>query len=147
MFEQWYGPGIGSDREYLVSRGVIPALGTIGAMAVAFSVVAGILFVAEGLIVNNVVTQTVAILVMYALPPFAVGLWVGKRHGLLVAPAIAIGVAPIMVLITALAAFSGPVLTLFDSPLLLVGAVAGWSALSGFGIAVGSKLVKPWLTE
>jgi hypothetical protein len=145
MFEQWYGPDIGSDREYLLSRGVFPALGTVVAMAVTFAAVAGVLFVAEGLILGSVVTQMLALVVMYALPPFVVGLWVGNRDGLLVAPAIAAGVAPIVVLVVALGAFGGPVMTPFESPLLLLGAIVAWSVLCGVGILVGAQVLGPRL--
>lgn len=147
MFEQWYGPEIGSDREYLLSRGVFPALGTVAVMALTFSVVAGVLFVAEGIILGSVVTQILALTVMYALPPFVVGLWVGNRDGLLVAPAIAAGVAPIVVLVVTLGAFGGPVTTPFERPLLLLGAVAAWSVLCGLGILTGVTVLAPQLSE
>lgn len=147
MFERWHRPGIETDREYLLRFGALPALATIVAMAVCFSVVAGVLFVRDGLIVDSVVTQVIALAVMYVVPLFVVGLWTGVRDGLAVAPALAAAVTPIVVLILALAAFGGPVVTAVESPLLVVGAVVLWTLVCGLGNAVGATVLEPRLRE
>ncbi|WP_267163342.1 hypothetical protein [Halovenus salina] len=147
MFERWHRPGTETDREYLLRFGALPALATIVAMAVCFGLVAGVLFVRDSLIVDSVVTQVIALVVMYVLPLFAVGLWTGLRDGLAAAPAVAASVTPIVVLILALVAFGGPVATAVGSPLLVVGAVAVWGVVCGIGNVVGATVLGPRLRE
>ncbi|SDJ43570.1 hypothetical protein SAMN05216226_103187 [Halovenus aranensis] len=145
MFERWHRPGIETDREYLLRFGALPALATIVAMAVCFGAVAGVLFVRDGLIVDSVVTQVIALVVMYVVPLFVVGLWTGVRDGLAAAPALAASTTPIVVFVLALAAFGGPVLTAVESPLLVVGAVVFWSLVCGVGNVVGATVLGPRL--
>lgn len=145
MFERWHRPDAETDKEYLLRFGALPAIATIVAMGVCFALVAGVLFVRESLIVGSIVTQLLALAVMYVVPLFAVGLWTGNRYGVAAAPAVVAGVTPIVVFVLSLAAFGGPVLTAFGSPLLLVGAVVLWSVVCGLGNVVGSKVLSPRL--
>jgi hypothetical protein len=46
-----------------------------------------------------------------------------------------------------LAAFGGPVLTVFRSPLILIVAVVVWTALFAGGQALGDRVVAPRLAE
>lgn len=133
------------DREYLLVMGLLPALATILAMAVGFAIVTGVLFVAEGLLVGSVWTQALALGLMYLLPQFVVGLVMGTRYGLSLAPPVAIAVTPILVLILALAAFGGPALTPFQSPLLTLGAIVVWGLTAAGGLVLGANIVAPRL--
>ena len=133
------------DREYLLVMGLLPAAVTVGAMVLTFSVVGGLLFVAEGLLLGSFWAQLLAVAAMYALPQFAVGVWMGARYGLSAAPPVAVGLAPMVVLVLALAVFGGPVLTPFRSPLLALGAVAAWSLLCACGLVVGANVLAPRL--
>lgn len=143
MLERWQGTERRTDGEYVLRMGVLPGLATILAMAVGFGLVAGVLFLRDALIVDSVATQVLALAVMYVLPLFAVGLWNGYRHGLVAAPAVAAGVTPLLVLVLALVAFGGPVLTPFERPLVAVVAVAFWSVICGLGIFVGATVIEP----
>lgn len=135
----------GIDRRYLLVKGVLPAVVTIIAMAVGFSLVAGVLLVKEGVIVGSILTQVLALAVMYLLPQFLVGLWMGTRYGPSVATPIAAGLAPILVLVFALGAFGGPVLSPFESLGILLTAVVVWALICSSGLLVGSKLLEPRL--
>jgi len=143
MSEGVHGSDRRFDREYLLVMGLVPAAATVGAMMLTFSVVGGLLFVAEGVLLGSLWTQLLAVAAMYALPQFAVGLWMGARHGLAVVPPVAAGLAPMVVLILALGAFGGPMLTPFRSPLLALGAVVAWSTLCACGLVVGAKVLAP----
>jgi len=134
------------DREYLLVMGLLPALATVLAMAVGFALVTGLLFVAEGLLVGSVWSQALALGVMYLLPQFVVGLGMGSRYGLSMAPPVAIAVTPILVLVLALGAFGGPALTPFQSPLLTLGAVVVWGLAAAGGLVLGANIVAPRLS-
>lgn len=133
------------DRRDALRMGLVPALATIVTMALGFVLVAAVLFIQEGLILGSIVTRILALLLMYVVPQFVVGLWVGRRHGIVVGPAVAAGLAPLVVLVLALGAFGGPVSTPFQVPLAAAGAVVVWAATCACGMVVGSKLVAPRL--
>lgn len=145
MLDQLQRERRGIDRRYLLVMGVLPAVVTIIAMAVGFSLVAGILFVREAVIVGSLLTQVLALAVMYVLPQFVVGLWMGTRYGPAVATPIAAGLAPILVLVVALGAFGGPVLSPFESLGITVAAIVVWALVCTCGLLVGSKLLEPQL--
>ncbi|MFW6435357.1 MAG: hypothetical protein ACOCY1_03155, partial [Halovenus sp.] len=69
----------------------------------------------------------------------------GTRYGLSLAPPVAIAVTPILVLILALAAFGGPALTPFQSPLLTLGAIVVWGLTAAGGLVLGANIVAPRL--
>ena len=133
------------DREYLFVMGLLPALATILAMVVGFAVVTGLLFVAEGLLVGSVWSQALTLAIIYLFPHFVVGLGMGTRYGLSMAPPVAIAVTPILALVLALGAFGGPVLTPFQSPLLTLGAIVVWGVAAAGGVVLGANVVAPRL--
>jgi len=133
------------DRRDVIDLGLLPALATIGAMAVGFSLVGGVLMAQESVIRSSIVTQVLAMLVMFVLPQFAVGLWVGRKNGVRAGPAVVAGLTPIAVLVLALGAFGGPISTPFQTPLYTAGAVVVWMAACASGMAVGEKLLAPRL--
>lgn len=141
MFDQFERPSGQFDRTSVVRTGVIPAVATIVTMAVGFSLVAGVLFVRDGLIVDSAVTQVLALAVMYVLPLFVVGLVMGYREGVSLTPAVVAGLTPLVVLVLALGAFGGPVLTAFESPGIALGAVVVWTIVCGLGMLVGANVV------
>lgn len=141
MFDRWDGHTPRVDRRYLLTMAVVPGVATIGAMAVTFTLAGVILLVREGLIVGSLWTRLLALVGMYLLPQFAVGLWVGTRHGLAITPVLAAGIAPVIVLIGALGLFGGPILTPVFSPLLTLGAVTVWSLVCALGLLVGTKVI------
>lgn len=142
MSEGWSGQ-LDLDRRDALRMGLVPALATIGAMALGFALVAGVLFVREGLILGSIVTRIIALLLMYVAPQFVVGLWVGWRHGVVVGPAVAAAVAPLLVFVLALGAFGGPMSTPLQVPLYTAGAVVVWMATCACGMVVGAKLIAP----
>ena len=138
---------LGIDREFLRTQVLVPALGTLVAMFVGFAIVTGLLFVAEGILVANGLTQWLTLAVIYLLPHFAVGLGVGTRYGLAIAPPIVIAFTPIVALMITFAAFGGPVTTPFQSPLLTLGAIVVWGVAATVGLGLGAKGLAPWLAE
>lgn len=143
MFERLTGQASRIDRRYLLRMGVIPGVATIVAMAVTFTLVGVLLLTVETVVVGSPVTRALALAVMYLLPQFAVGVWMGTRHGLAVSPAVAAGVAPVVVVVVALGLFGGPMTTPFDSPQLTLGAVVVWSVVCAAGLVVGARVVGP----
>lgn len=141
MIERWRDVRAEVDRKYLVEHGLLPALATIIAMAAGFAVVAALLMVRDGLVRGTIWTRLLALLVMFVVPLFAVGLWVGRRNGLAVGPPIAAGLAPIVVLVLALGAFGGPVTTPVETPVYTVVAVVVWSIACTCGMAVGATVL------
>lgn len=133
--------GLGGDRRRLLLGGLLSGAATVLAMAVGFAVVAAVLMLREGLIVGRLWTRMFALAVMYLLPQFVVGLWVGRRYGLSIGPPIAAGLAPVVVLVLALGAFGGPLGTPFRSPALTAGAIVVWSAVCAAGMLVGDAVV------
>jgi len=141
MFDQ---PGPANlDRRAVVVKGLLPAGLTLLAMAIAFSLVGGLLLAAEGVVLSNLGTRILALAVMYLLPQFVVGLWMGTRYGLSAGPPLAAGIAPVVFLVLALAAFGGPVATPLGTPLLTLGAVLVWTLVSACGLFVGARVVAP----
>lgn len=143
MIERWRDARTEVDRQYLVEYGLLPALATILAMAVGFAVVAAVLMVRDGLIRGTVWTRLLALLVMFVVPVFAVGLWVGRRNGLAIGPPIAAGLSPVIVFVLALGAFGGPVTTPVETPVYTVAAVAVWSTVCACGMAAGATVLGP----
>lgn len=130
----------GDGRRRAVTLGVIPGVATVAVTAVTFGVVTGVTLVDGSLITGSVVTQVAALASMYLLPQFLVGTWAGTRHGLSAWPAVAAGLAPVVVLVVAFLAWGGPVLSVFDNLPLLVGAVLGWTLVAGLGVVVGDRV-------
>ncbi len=129
------------DRRRLLLGGLLPGGATVLGMAAGFTIVAGILMVREELIVGRLWTRILAIAVMYLLPQFVVGLWMGRRYGPSIGPPIAAGLAPVVVMVLALGAFSGPIGTPLQAPGLTVGAFVVWSVVCAGGMLVGHALV------
>jgi hypothetical protein len=125
----------------------LPALATLVAMFVGFAVVTGLLFVAEGALVASSVTQWLTLAVIYLFPHFLVGLGVGTRYGVAVAPPFVIAITPVVALMIAFLAFGGPVSTPFQAPLLTLGAMAVWGVAGAAGLLAGAKGLGPWLAE
>jgi hypothetical protein len=138
-------PAVDIDREALVARGVVPAAATLGAMAVGFGLVAGVLIARESLILAAPWTKALALAMMYVFPQFVVGLWMGVRHGVTPGPAIAAGLAPIVVLMLALFAFGGPALSPLEVPLVTLGAIVVWGGTCAGGLLVGDRVLAPRL--
>ncbi len=143
MFDQWREQTPRIDRRGLVERGVLPAVATVAAMASGFAVVMVVLFVREPIIVDRLLTQILALAVMYLLPQFVAGLWIGRRNGVAVAPPIAAGIAPVFVVVVALGLFGGPIATPLQSPGVTVLAVAIWSGVFACGMFVGATVLGP----
>jgi hypothetical protein len=147
MSDTLEGSEFGIDRAYLRTQVLLPALATVVAMMVGFTIVTALLFVAEGILVSNGLTQSLTLAIIYLLPHFVVGLGMGTRHGLAVAPPVVIAFTPVVGLIIAFAAFGGPVSTPFQSPALTLGAVVVWGLVATGGLLLGAKLLAPWLAE
>jgi hypothetical protein len=143
MFDQWDSAAV--DRRAVVVNGLLPAGLTLLAMAVSFSLVGGLLLAAEGVVLSNLGTRVLALGVMYLLPQFVVGLWMGARHGLSAGPPLAAGFAPVGFLVLALGAFGGPIATPFGAPLVTAGAVLVWTLVCACGLVVGARVVAPRL--
>ena len=137
----------GDGRRRVLTLGVIPAVATVAVMTVIFGVVTGVMLVNGSLITGSVVTQAVALASMYLLPQFLIGTWAGTRHGLSAWPAVAAALAPIVVLVVAFLAWGGPVLSVFENLLLLVGAGLGWTVVAGLGVVVGDRMLGPRLRK
>lgn len=136
-----------TDSTTVVTMGLVPAVMTIVGMAIGFSLVGGLWFLKEGLLLANLGTRLLALAAMYAFPQFVVGLWMGTRHGLSVGPPLAAGLAPIVFLMLALVAFGGPFLTPLGAPLLVLAAVVVWSLVCACGLLVGARVIAPRLGE
>lgn len=131
----------------VVERVFLPALAAVVAMAVGFTVVGVTIMLQESIIRDSTVMSYLALAVMFLVPPFAAGLWLGRRQGVGIAQALAAGVAPIVVLILALGAFGGPIGTPFRAPLYTLVATVVWSGLCACGMAVWTKLLGPHLAD
>jgi len=130
------------DRDRLVVGWLVPGGSAVGAMAVGFVLVAVVLLTNEPLVTGSGWQQALALATMVLFPHLAAGLWFGRRHGPALVPPVAAGVAPVVVLVFALALHGGPVLTPVLVPLVTLGAVATWAAVFAAGMAAGA-----WLTE
>jgi len=139
------GQSGGDGRRRVLTLGVIPGVATVAVTAVTFGIVTGVTLVDGSLITGSVVTQAAALASMYLLPQFLVGTWAGTRHGLSAWPAVAAALAPIVVLVAAFLAWGGPVLSVFENLLLLVGAGLGWTIVAGLGVVVGDRVLGPRL--
>lgn len=131
------------DRRAVVVNGLLPAGLTLLGMAITFSLVGGLLLAAEGVVLSNLGTRVLALAVMYVLPQFVVGLWMGTRHGLSAGPPLAAGFAPVAFLVLALGAFGGPIATPLGAPLVVLGAILAWSSVCACGLVVGARVIAP----
>ena len=131
----------------VVERVIVPALASVVAMAVGFTVVGVVIMVQEEFIRDSTVMSYLALALMFLVSPFAAGLWLGRRQRVGIGPALAAGVAPIVVLILALGAFGGPIGTPFRAPLYTLAAIVGWSSVCACGMAVWTKLLGPHLVD
>jgi hypothetical protein len=147
MFDHWQAERPRADRDYLFERVLVPAMATFLAMAVGFILVfVGIQF-AEGLLLSSLLTRFLTLAVMLVFPHVVVGLAVGVRYDLFAVTPIVAGLTPPFVTVVSLAAFGGPILTPFESPLVLVGAILVWAGLCAGGMVLGARALAPWLAE
>lgn len=131
----------GDRRERLLSRWLLPGGVTLVAMAVGFGLVGGLLIGLETLILGSMLTEALALAVMYLVPHVVVGFWIGRRQGMGLEPPIAAGVAPVVVFVFSLVLFDGPVATPINAALITVGAIAVWSAVFAAGMAAGARVM------
>jgi hypothetical protein len=139
MTEGWQQSVADIDRDALLARVLLPAAATFVAMAVGFGLTAGLLLGAESLLLGSIWTRLLALVVMYVLPLFVAGVWLGDRHGLAVAPPIVAGLTPIAVLVFGFAIFGGPVGTPLSVPLVTLGAAVFWTLTCACGLVVGAR--------
>lgn len=147
MFEHWQTERPRADRDYLFERVLVPAVATFLAMAVGFILVFGGIQVAEGILLSSLLTRFLTLAVMLVFPHVVVGLALGVRYDLFAVPPIVTGLTPPFVTTVSLAAFGGPILTPFESPLVLVGAILVWAGLCAGGMVFGARALAPWLAE
>lgn len=147
MFEHWQAERPRADRAYLFERVMVPAVGTFLAMAIGFVLVYAGIQLAEGILLSSMLTRLLTLAVMLVFPHLVVGLVIGIRYDLDAAPPIVAGVTPPLVAVVSLAAFGGPILTPFESPLVLVGSIVVWSGLCAGGMVLGAHVLTPRLAE
>jgi len=131
----------------VVERVFVPAFASVVAMAVGFTVVGVTIMLQESVIRDSTVMSYLALAVMFLVPPVAAGLYLGRRQGAGIGPALAAGVAPIVVLILALGAFGGPIGTLFRAPVYTFAAIVVWSLLCAAGMVAWTTLLGPHLSD
>jgi hypothetical protein len=131
----------------VVERVIVPALASVVAMAVGFTAVGVTIMLQESVIRDSTVMSYLALAVMFLIPPFAAGLYLGRRQGAGIGPALAAGIAPIVVLILALGAFGGPMATPLQAPVYTLVAVAVWSILCACGMVAWTTLLGPRVGE
>lgn len=140
-------PDLGSlDRDRMVQQWLQPAAATLVAMLIAFGLVAGVLLARESLVLGSTVSRVVALVTMYLLPHVVAGFWIGRQMDPALEPALVAGLAPVLFLLIALAAFGGPIATPFRAPLVTVGAVIVWSIAFGVGMVLGGE-TREYLTR
>ncbi|PSQ34068.1 hypothetical protein BRD08_10685 [Halobacteriales archaeon SW_10_66_29] len=127
----------------VVERVLVPAVAAVAAMAIGFAVVGVAILLREEFIRGSTLMSYLALALMFLVPPFAAGLYLGRRQGFGLGPAVAAGVAPIVVLILALGAFGGPMATPFRAPLYTLAAMGGWTALCAGGMLAWTRLLGP----
>lgn len=135
------------DRRTQLRNGAVSAGVTVATMAVGFALIGGILIARETVLLWNIWTRVLALATMYLVPHFAAGVVIGTRYGVGVVEPLVAGIVPVLVATVALAAFGGPVLTVLQSPLILVGAVVIWTGLFAGGQVVGARVLAPRLPE
>jgi len=145
VFRRWSLPGSEVDNRTRLRVGLVAAAVTLAIMAVAFALVAGLLIVAETVLLLNFWTKLLALAVMYLVPHFLGGILVGARYGPGIVGPVAAGIAPLVVLTLALGAFGGPVATVAGTPLVALAALVAWSATFACGQFVGDRTVAPRL--
>jgi hypothetical protein len=127
----------------VVERVLVPAAAAVVAMAIGFTVVGVAILLQEAFIRGSTLMSYLALAIMFLVPPFAAGLYLGRRQGFGLGPAVAAGVAPIVVLILALGAFGGPMATPFQAPLYTLAAISAWTALCAGGMLAWTTLLGP----
>ena len=127
----------------VVERVLVPAAAAVVAMAIGFTVVGVAILLQEAFIRGSTLMSYLALAIMFLVPPFAAGLYLGRRQGFGIGPAVAAGVAPIVVLILALGAFGGPMATPFQAPLYTLAAISAWTALCAGGMLAWTTLLGP----
>ena len=127
----------------VVERVLVPAVAAVVAMAIGFTVVGVAILLQEAFIRGSTLMSYLALAIMFLVPPFAAGLYLGRRQGFGIGPAVAAGVAPIVVLILALGAFGGPMATPFQAPLYTLAAISAWTALCAGGMLAWTTLLGP----
>jgi hypothetical protein len=139
MAENWYPHADDIDRHYVGRQVLAPAAAALVAMGVGFGVVAGLIFVAEGFLLTNTVTQVAGLALMYVVPHFVVGVLAGRRLGFDIAPAIAAGIAPVVFATLMFAVFGGPISTAVQTPTVTILAMLVWTLVFAVGLFAGSK--------
>lgn len=142
MAENWYPRADDIDRRYLGRQVLAPAAGALVAMGVGFALVAGLVFVAEGFLLTNIVTQIAGLALMYVVPHFVAGVLAGRRIGVDIAPAVAAGVTPVVFATLMFAVFGGPTSTAVQTPTVTLLAMLVWTVVFAGGLVVGSKLAE-----
>ena len=127
----------------VVERVLVPAVAAVVAMAIGFTVVGVAILLQEAFIRGSTLMSYLALAIMFLVPPFAAGLYLGRRQGFGLGPAVAAGVAPIVVLILALGAFGGPMATPFQAPLYTLAAISAWTTLCAGGMLAWTTLLGP----
>jgi hypothetical protein len=140
MADNWYPRADDIDRRYLGRQVLAPAAGVLLAMGIGFGIVAGLIFVAEGFLLTNIVTQIAGLALMYVVPHFVVGVLAGRRIGVDIASALAAGIAPGVFATLMFAIFGGPTSTAVQTPTVTLLAILVWTAVFALGLFVGSKL-------
>jgi hypothetical protein len=143
MFDHWQAERPRADRDYLFDRVLVPAVATFLAMAVGFVLVFAGIQLAEGILLSSILTRILTLAVMLVFPHVVVGIVLGVRYGLDAVPPLVAGVTPPFVTLLSLGAFGGPIPSLFESPLVLLGAIVVWSGLCAGGMVLGTNVVKP----
>jgi hypothetical protein len=128
------------DRDRVLVGWLVPGAAAVGMMAVGFVLVAVVLLTNEPFITGALWTELLALATMLLFPHLVAGLWFGRRHGQAVAPPVAAGLAPLVVLVVSLAVHGGPVLTPFLVPLVALGAVGVWTITFAAGMVAGARL-------
>jgi hypothetical protein len=135
----WQQSVTAPDRNTLLARVVLPAAATFVAMAVGFGLTAGLLLGAESLLLGSIWTRLLALVVMYVLPLFVAGVWLGNRDGLALAPPVVAGVTPLVVLVFGFAIFGGPVDTPLSVPFVTLAVAVFWTLTCACGLVVGAR--------
>ena len=130
------------NRSRLQTGVLLPTGAVLVAMAVGFILVGGLLLAWEQAILGAEWSRWFALAVMYLLPHFVVGYWIGTRNGLSVESPLAAGIAPVLLLVVSLALFGGPVSTPLRAPLLTGGAIVGWTLTFAAGMVLGVRLTR-----
>lgn len=108
-------------------------------MALGFASMGALLLAREQVILASPITQWIAVAIMYLVPHLVAGAWIGSRQGVALEPPIAATVAPVLVLVLALAVFGGPVSTPVQALPMTIGAMVIWGLAFTVGMVAGDR--------